>query len=157
MVSESRFADRLCLFVDHFKQFFVKFANQNFPSVRIFVFRETKVPVYTSSSTICLYLTPKRVKLCSIFLHLDSILAPKSQWGRLQRLSPTFCNYSLIFCGSLLKRYSNPAYWNYQGFLTAWGDLLSFSVPGWTEKITRLWFVRVGPVPKLGLCGCLEK
>ena len=41
---ESRFTDQLCPFAEYFKQFFVKFANQNlhsFPS-RIFVFRETK-------------------------------------------------------------------------------------------------------------------
>ena len=35
-----------------------------------------KVSVYTSSSTNHLYLTPKSVKLYTIFLHLDSILAP---------------------------------------------------------------------------------
>ena len=32
-------------------------------------------------------------------------------------------------------------HWNYQGFLSAWGgDLLSFKVPGGTEKISGLWF-----------------
>ena len=31
----------ICLFADHFKQVSVKFPNQNFPSVRIFVFRKT--------------------------------------------------------------------------------------------------------------------
>ena len=40
-ISDSRFADQLCLFANHLKQFFVKFANQNFPSVRISAFRET--------------------------------------------------------------------------------------------------------------------
>ena len=38
---KSRFMDRLYFFADHFKPIFVKFANQNFRSVRIFVFRET--------------------------------------------------------------------------------------------------------------------
>ena len=32
-ICESRFADRLYLFADHYKQFFMKFASQNFPSV----------------------------------------------------------------------------------------------------------------------------
>ena len=39
-ISDSRFTEQFCLLVDHLKQFFVKFANQNFPSVRIFVFGE---------------------------------------------------------------------------------------------------------------------
>ena len=30
------------------------------------------------------------------------------------------------------------------GFLSAWGDLLSFSVPGGPEKIAGLWFARGG-------------
>ena len=40
-IHESRFADQLYLFADHFKYFFVKFVDQRFPSVRIFVFGET--------------------------------------------------------------------------------------------------------------------
>ena len=39
-IRESWFVDQLCLFVYHFKQFFVKFVNQNFPLVRIFDFWE---------------------------------------------------------------------------------------------------------------------
>ena len=31
---------------------------------------------------------------------------------------------------------------NYQGFLSAWGDLLCFPVPGGSEKIAGLWFAR---------------
>ena len=31
-------------------------------------------------------------------------------------------------------------YWNYKGFFSVWWDLLSFPVPGWTEKIAGLWF-----------------
>ena len=34
-------SNRLCLLEDHSKHFFVKLANQNFPSVTIFVLRET--------------------------------------------------------------------------------------------------------------------
>ena len=32
-IRKSQFVDRLCLLPDYFKEFFVKFANQNFPSV----------------------------------------------------------------------------------------------------------------------------
>ena len=39
-----------------------------------------KVSVYTYSSTNRLYLTPKSVKLYTICLRLDSILAPNPQW-----------------------------------------------------------------------------
>ena len=34
-ICKLQFVDQLCLFVDQFKQFSVKFANQNLPSVRI--------------------------------------------------------------------------------------------------------------------------
>ena len=47
-ICKSQFTDPLCLFMDHFKQFFVKFAYQNFPSIRIFVFEKTTVSVSTS-------------------------------------------------------------------------------------------------------------
>ena len=42
-----QFVDWLCLFADHIKYFFVNFANQNFLSIRIFVFRETKKFLFT--------------------------------------------------------------------------------------------------------------
>ena len=38
---------QLCLFTDNYKQFPVKFKNQNFPSVKIFVFEETKKFLFT--------------------------------------------------------------------------------------------------------------
>ena len=42
---------------------------------------------------------------------------------------------------------------NYQGFLSAWKDLLSFSVPFGTGNIAGLWFSRWGGlVPSLKLC-----
>ena len=41
-------------------------------------------------------------------------------------------------------------YWNYLGFLSAWGDLLSFSVPRGTEKIAGLLFARRGAKSALG-------
>ena len=46
-IRELRFADQPYHFADHFKLFFVKYANQNFPSVGIFVFRETTKFLYT--------------------------------------------------------------------------------------------------------------
>ena len=42
-----------------------------------------EVSVYTASSTVCLDLIPKSGRLCTLFLHLDSILAPNPQWGNL--------------------------------------------------------------------------
>ena len=88
--------------------FFFKFSNQSFPSVRIFIFREIVKFIYTSSSTICLYLTSKSVKLYTLY----SILTLNSQWGMgggegtLQHSPiPLDCwNYSLTFQRSLLKR-----------------------------------------------------
>ena len=41
----------LCHSADHFKQFFVEFMNQNFTSVRIFVFQETTKFLF--SLTVC--------------------------------------------------------------------------------------------------------
>ena len=46
-IPESRFEDRPCLFADQFKQFFGKFSNQNFPSITIFVFKETRNVLFT--------------------------------------------------------------------------------------------------------------
>ena len=46
-IVESRFADEPCCFVGHFKQFFVKIANQKFTSFGIFVFRETTKFLFT--------------------------------------------------------------------------------------------------------------
>ena len=34
-------------------------------------------------------------------------------------------------------------YWNYKGFLPAWENLLSFSVPGGTEKVDGLCLLGV--------------
>ena len=46
---------------------------------------------------------------------------------------------------------SNKPYWNYHGFLSAWGVLLNFSVPRGTENIAGLSF-DMGSVPRLTLC-----
>ena len=64
-----------------------------------------KVFVYTSSSTNHLYLTPKSVKLHTIFWHLNSILAQNPQWGLIALPIPSNCwNFSLNLRGLLLKR-----------------------------------------------------
>lgn len=47
VICELRFVVQLCLFADHFEQIFVKFLNQNFPSVRTFFFNETKKFLFT--------------------------------------------------------------------------------------------------------------
>ena len=63
----------------------MKFAIQNFPYVRIFVFRETIKFLSTLQARQFPYIvTPNSVKLYTIFLHLDSILAPNPQCGSLQ-------------------------------------------------------------------------
>ena len=48
-------------------------------------------------------------------------------------------------------------YWNYQGFLSAWGNLLSFSMPGGTEKIAGLWFAREYQYPGWHYTHCREE
>ena len=40
----------------------------------------------------------------------------------------------------------------YQDFWCVWENLLSFSVPGGTEKIAGLWLARGGSVPRLTQC-----
>ena len=59
-----------------------------------------KVFVYILSSIIRSYFNTKNVKLYTIFLHLDSLLAPNPQWGELIALFHTPCcwNYSLNIC-----------------------------------------------------------
>lgn len=47
VICELRFVVQLCLFADHFEQVFVKFLNQNFPSVRTFFFNEMKKFLFT--------------------------------------------------------------------------------------------------------------
>ena len=47
---------------------------------RNFCLQGNQVSVYTSSSTNRLYIAPKSVKLYTIFLHVDSILAQNPQW-----------------------------------------------------------------------------
>ena len=42
-----------------------------------------QVSGYSLSSTMCLYFTPKGVKLYTILLYLNSILSRNSQWGSL--------------------------------------------------------------------------
>ena len=46
-IFESHFTYRLCLFANHFKQVFVKFANKNFPLVKIFICKETSKFLFT--------------------------------------------------------------------------------------------------------------
>ena len=44
-----------------------------------------------------------------------------------------YCNHCYCHC-----------YWYYQGFLSAWGGLLNFSVYGKTEKTAALWLALRG-------------
>ena len=85
-IHEPGFADRLCFLADSFKQFFVKFANQNFLSVRIFDLRENqKISVYTSSSKICLL---QKVLNCILLSHIWITFWSKNSMGELTAYSP---------------------------------------------------------------------
>ena len=74
--------DQLCLLTDH--MIFVKFVNQNFPSVRIFVFRETIKFLFILQAQQFAYALHQKVKLYTIFLYLNSLLATNLQWESLQ-------------------------------------------------------------------------
>ena len=80
-VRESQFADLICLFADHFKQFLWNSGIKTFLLLEFLSSGKPQSFCLHSSSTNRLYLTPKSVKLYTIFLHLDSILAPNPQWG----------------------------------------------------------------------------
>ena len=61
------FADRFCLFADHLKQFFVKSANQDFPSVRLFVSIETTRFLFTLQAQQFVYIALQNVLICTQF------------------------------------------------------------------------------------------
>ena len=82
--SNWQFADRHCPFADHFKQFFAKLTNQYFPSVRICLQGNHEVSVYTSSSTIRLYLTPNK-----LFSSIQIAFWPQTPMGKLTGLHHT--------------------------------------------------------------------
>ena len=66
-IHESRFADQVCLFMDHFKHFFVKFASQNFHSAKIFAFRETTKFLFTFQARQFVYILLQKVLKCILF------------------------------------------------------------------------------------------
>ena len=91
--------------------FFVKFANQNSPSVRIFVFKETTKFVFTLQDRQFAYILLQKVLNCKPFSCIwKAFWPPNPQWGSLQcsPVPPHRLNYSLNFCVSLLKRSFEP-------------------------------------------------
>ena len=56
-----------------------------------------------------------------------------------------FIGFSKISIGVIVKHLQHIGIIRF--FLSTWVDLLSFSVPGWTEKITGLWFARGDQYP----------
>ena len=66
-IYEMHFADQFCLFADHFKQFFVKFAKQDFLSVIIFGFRETIKFLFTLQSQQFTYILLQKLWNCTLF------------------------------------------------------------------------------------------
>ena len=104
-ICKSQFADQICFFVDHFKQFLWNSQIKTFLLLELSSGKPQSFCLHWSSTN-HLYLTPKSVKLYTIFLHLDSILTTGPQLEDLKH-SPIPCNcwnFSLNLCGSLLKR-----------------------------------------------------
>ena len=79
-IRESQFANRLCLFADHFKQFFMKFANQNLPSIGTFVFKETTKFLITLQARQFTYFL---LQYLHYFLAFGWHFGPKPQKGKL--------------------------------------------------------------------------
>ena len=89
---------------------FVKFANQNFLSVGVFVFRETTKFLFTLQAQQIAYILLQILLNCTLFSCIWIAFGPKLAMGGLQ-LSPipSNCwNFSLNLCGSLLKRWFEP-------------------------------------------------
>ena len=108
-IRESRVVYRLL--TDHFKQFFVKFADQNFLSVRIFVLKETKKFLFTLQALHFAFILLQKLFNCTLFSYIwIAFWSPNLQWGSLERfpIHPSCWKYSLIFRGSVMKGYFEP-------------------------------------------------
>ena len=68
-------------FVDHFKYFFVKFTNQNFPSNGIFVFRETTKLLFTLQARQVTYNLLQKVLNCTLFSYIWRAFWPQTLIG----------------------------------------------------------------------------
>ena len=66
-IHKSWFPNRLYLFADPLKQFFVKTRNQNFPFVRKFVFRETIKFLFTLQAWQFACILLQKVLNCTLF------------------------------------------------------------------------------------------
>ena len=65
---------RICLFTEYFKAIFCEIDQSKLSFLAFYNFylsENQQVSVYTSNLTICIYLTPKSLKLCPIFFYLD--------------------------------------------------------------------------------------
>ena len=83
-IRESQFANRLCLFADHFKQFFMEFANQNLPSIGTFVFRETTKFLITPQARQFAYIL---LQYCTLFSCIWMAFWPQTPKGETTRES----------------------------------------------------------------------
>ena len=106
-ICESQFADQICFYVDHFKQFLWNSQIKTFLLLEFLYSGKPQSFCLHSNSTNRLCLTPKSVKLYTNVLHLDSILAPNPQWGE-GGLKRSLKNFSVNLRGSLLKRQFEP-------------------------------------------------
>ena len=84
---ESWFADLLCLFMDQFEQFSVKFLSQTISSVRNFVFRETTKFLFILQAWQFTYILLQKVLNCTLCSCIWIIFWPQTFNGVLTALS----------------------------------------------------------------------
>ena len=80
-IHKSRFANQICFFVDHFKQFLWNSRIKTFFLLEFLSSGKSQSFFLHFKLDKSLISYSKSVKLYTIFLHLDSILAPNPQWG----------------------------------------------------------------------------
>ena len=105
-IHKSRFANQICFLCGSLQAVFVKFTNQNFLSVGIFVFREITKFLFTLQAWQIPYILLQIVLNCILFSCIWIAFWPQTpNWGLQDSPIPSNCwNFSLNYCGSLLKR-----------------------------------------------------
>ena len=91
----------------------MKFANQNFPSVRISVSSETTKFLFTLQARVFAYIVLQNVIICTQFSCIWIAFWPKRPNGWAYNAPPfslAVGNTQLLFAGSLLKRKLEPSY-----------------------------------------------
>ena len=92
-----QFTGQLCLFTYHFKQFFMKLANQNFAFVRIFTFKKTTNFLFTLQAWPFAFTSLQKVLNCILLFCIWIAWWTKTPIGSLKHFPiPTSC-YQLFF------------------------------------------------------------